>query len=323
MIVSVTRVLNEDDVIEAFVRHTATYVDRMMLLDNGSTDRTLEILQALRTEGYPIHVLQARSVHFVEVAYNTLLFHAAAQSFAPAWVLCLDADEFIDTRSLNGLLTTRLAAVPPEIACLKVPLVNYYAPVPAPDDLLVTRRFTLRDATDRGIPKCVIRGGIMDRQPTIDVGNHELWLGDAPAPSLVAADLTLAHYPSRHPLQWLTKATLGRLKVLAAGTTDTKRALNEHYTPVLDLLRDDPARLLTDPVFLTTTLPPFPLVEDPIAYAGLPLRYTRPSDPLLKALRCVAAGAEQLARHHGRLLDADPATRARADAWGMETEILF
>ena len=45
-------------------------------------------------------------------------------------MLCLDADEFLDTRSLPGLLAARLAAVPPEVACLKVPLVNDYAPRP-------------------------------------------------------------------------------------------------------------------------------------------------------------------------------------------------
>jgi len=73
-------------------------------------------------------------------------------------------------------------------------------PVPAPSDLLITRRFVLRDATERGIAKWVIRGGIMNLRPTIDVGNHEVWLGDAPAPSLVAEDLALAHCPSRHPL---------------------------------------------------------------------------------------------------------------------------
>jgi hypothetical protein len=33
-------------------------------------------------------------------------------------------------------------------------------------------------------------------------------------------------------------------------------------------LREDPARLLADPVFLATTLPPLPLVEDPITCGG-------------------------------------------------------
>lgn len=315
--------LNEDDVIEAFVRHTASFVDHMLLLDNGSTDRTLEILRALHAEGYPIRVLQAESVHFVEIAYNTMLFHAAARAFAAAWVFCLDADEFIDTRRLADPLRDRLAAVPAEIACLQLPLVNYYAAVSEADDLLVPRRFTLRDATDRRIYKCAVRGDLRDQQPTIDAGNHGVWFDDAAAPTLVVEDLSLAHYPHRHAMQWLTKATLGRLKVLATGEQAMESQWSNHYTPVLELLRDDPGRLLTNPAFMATTPPAIPLVEDPIAYAGLPLRYTQAGDPLLKAVRCLAAGAEQLARHHGRLLADDPAARAQADRWSMETKILF
>ncbi len=232
----------------------------------------------------------------------------------------LDADEFIDARRVGGLLRSRLNAVPEAFACLHLPLVNYHAPGPA-DDLLVPRRFTLRDTTDRKIYKCVVRGSIVDRQLEIDAGNHGVWLDGVPAPIQVMEDIVLAHYPHRHALQWLTKATLGRLKVLATGGNEAE--WSTHYTPVLDILRDDPAQLLSNPAFLATAPPPIPLTEDPIAYAGLPLRFTQPSDPLMKAVRCLAAAAERLARQHGRLLAADPDTRARADRWSMETEVLF
>lgn len=49
-VVCFTRILNEDDIIEAFVRHHATHVEEMLFLDNGSSDRTVEILTALRGE---------------------------------------------------------------------------------------------------------------------------------------------------------------------------------------------------------------------------------------------------------------------------------
>ena len=47
---AVTRVLNEEDIIEPFIRHHAAFVEAHILLDNGSGDRTLEILAALRRE---------------------------------------------------------------------------------------------------------------------------------------------------------------------------------------------------------------------------------------------------------------------------------
>ncbi len=323
MLVSITRVLNEDDIIEAFVRHTATYVDRMLLLDNGSTDRTEEILRALHAEGYPITLLRARSVHFVEIAYNTVLFHAAVHTFAPDWLLYLDADEFIDARRLPHGLPARLAAIPPEVACLKVPLVNYHTADPAMDDLLIPRRFTLRDTGQYGVVKCMVRAALAAKKPTIDAGNHDVWIDDGPAPSQVAEDLSLAHYAVRHPAQWMAKATLGRLKALAAGREAEQRQWSCHYTPMLDLLRTNPSRLWTDPVFRTTPPPGLSLEEDPITYAGLPLRHTRPGDPVIKAIQALATGAEQLARHHGRLLDAEPAVRKQAQDWAMEMTVVF
>ncbi len=323
MLVSITRVLNEDDIIEAFVRHTATYVNRLVLLDNGSTDRTEEILRALHAEGYPITLLRAQSVHVVQSAHNTILLHAVVQSLAPDWVLPLDADEFIDTRRLTQLLPARLAAVPPEVACLKLPLINYHAPDLTMDDLLIPRRFSLRDTTKRDVVKCMIRGSIALADVTIEAGNHNVWTGDSLAPSQVAEDLSLAHYPVRHPAQWVAKATLGRLKALATGVEAEQQQWSRHYTSMLDLLRTEPARLWTDPGLRAMPPPGLSLAEDPITYAGVPLRHTRPSDPVLKAIQNLAAGVEQLARHHGRLLDADPAMRKRAHDWAMEMTVVF
>jgi hypothetical protein len=57
-IVSVTRILNEDDIVEAFVRHNAVHADHMLFLDDSSIDRTLEILQTLQVEGFPLTVFQ-------------------------------------------------------------------------------------------------------------------------------------------------------------------------------------------------------------------------------------------------------------------------
>ena len=49
--VSVTRILNEDDIVEAFVRHNIGHLSHMIFIDNGSTDRTLLILKHLQANG--------------------------------------------------------------------------------------------------------------------------------------------------------------------------------------------------------------------------------------------------------------------------------
>ena len=49
-VVSITMVKNESDIIESFVRYYLNVVDEMIILDNGSTDETLKILNKLKDE---------------------------------------------------------------------------------------------------------------------------------------------------------------------------------------------------------------------------------------------------------------------------------
>ncbi|MCI6101295.1 MAG: glycosyltransferase family 2 protein [Selenomonas sp.] len=55
-IVAISMVKNEMDIIESFVRHTLGFADLLIIADHKSTDRTREILEALRTEGLPLLV---------------------------------------------------------------------------------------------------------------------------------------------------------------------------------------------------------------------------------------------------------------------------
>ena len=305
--VSVTRLLNEDDIIEAFVRHTATIVDRMILLDNGSTDRTMPILQALHQEGLPITVLQSRSVFFVEQPVNTMLYHAAVSAFRADWVLYLDADEFIDER--RAAIRPALDRLAPEIDCVILLMRDYHADPAAPADLLVMNRLTLRGEADPDARKCMVRGGL---PPELEVvaGNHGARLPGRKLAAAMLPDIVLAHFPVRDGPNGIAKAAIGSLKVLAAGQAEMAAQMNAHYQPVLAGLRDDPGRLLQNAGMMAAR-PDTPLVADPIGYAGGALRYTAGTDPAMRAVSRLAAAAEQLARSHGGLLDADPAARQR------------
>jgi hypothetical protein len=318
LFVSITRILNEDDVVEAFVRHSCAQVDHMLLLDNGSIDRTVDILRALHAEGLPITVLRAVSVVFDEEEANSVLYRAACDVFHPSWVICLDADEFLDVRgpSLRETLMAVAAATP----AVTVTLRNYVSLGNDYSDLLVPRRMVLRDATDRGVAKQFIRGGI-DGTVTLSAGNHSAWIGGILAGSLPLETVALAHYPSRHPLQGAVKAVLGRIKVLArGGGADAVAQTANHYIPFLDIMCRDPALLLHADWYMENQRPAFAVVEDPIRYAGGDLRYTVASDPAMKALRCLGTALERLAASHGRLLDADPVARARVTDEGLRVE---
>ena len=110
-LVAATRILNEQDIVEAFVRHTAAFVDHHVLLDNGSIDGTLDILGKLRGEGLQVSLYGTASLSFNEVESGTFLFRTAVTAHGADWVLMLDTDEFIDGRHIGASLRDYLAWV--------------------------------------------------------------------------------------------------------------------------------------------------------------------------------------------------------------------
>lgn len=312
-LVTVTRVRNEDDIIEAFVRHHCKLVDHCILLDDGSTDRTPDILQALRAEGLPLSVYRACSATFVESAHNTFLLRRAA-ALGADWVLCVDSDEFIDERSLPGSLRDTLAAMPPEILVVEAELVNYHATsADNAAEWIVPQRLRRRSTDPSGVFKVFVRGRFAAFGGEVENGNHNVRLHGTPMSPLRLPGLYLAHYAMRTGWQMLAKAVSGRLKVLATGRAEVERGSAMHYTELLGNLRDHPEWLLFDPGFLSGRRAPDGIhggaEDDPMDYRGGELRHTYPLDPRLHAARSLLAYLELLASRHGALLDALPQAR--------------
>ncbi len=315
-LVAVTRVLNEDDIVEAFVRHHAALVDHHILLDNGSTDRSLAILKALRAEGLPLTVLQTRAAHFCEPPVLTAL-HRMAAGMGADWVLMLDCDEFVDQRGAEGGLRAVLEALPPEQGVLHLPTVPYY--VTAGDDaaeLLVPRRIRHREPQPQPNPKVVARGALALQNVTVAAGSHGVVQNGRYLPAPTATGVRLAHYERRSSAQLVAKHVIGRLKTIAAGQTATDNKWATHYNRIFETTRDDPAATVGNPGLLAA-MTPAGLIEDPIDYLGGALRHTVAADPALKAAASLAAFGEALASQHARLLDTNEGARLQAHNWSL------
>jgi hypothetical protein len=319
MIVAATRILDEIDIVEAFVRHTAAFVDHHLLLDNGSRDGTLGILAALRVEGLPLTVLSNPSVAFAEDDANTALFREAV-ALGAAWVVFLDADEFIDDRSVDGGLAGKLnhaVRYRPLVSQLKVGLTDYI-PIHAddPGEAVVPRRVKWRGERSENF-KSIVHARVARDGAMIRAGGHgACWPhGNEVWPYVIDPDLTYAHYSERNSWQWISKFVRGWSKVLAAGETEVARGSSLHYEPAFRLLRDHPEAILENPVVMGWKNERPGLRHDPIDYRGGALRYTPPIDHRLRAVSGMMRHLEALARRHGRLLDASPEARRLTSEW--------
>ena len=121
-LIAVSRVRNEADIIEAFVRHHARYFDLLVIDDDGSTDGTYEMLCSLQVAGLPLDVSRVPSTSGYEQSrHMTRLLRTAVDRRAD-WVVPLDADEFIEPAE-GRTLAEMLAECEPHL--LSIPWANF------------------------------------------------------------------------------------------------------------------------------------------------------------------------------------------------------
>jgi len=217
-LVSLTRVKIDGDVIEEFVRHTARYVDELVIVDNASPDAARQTLLDLQAEGLPITLLED---DFIEMRLDTIETYAR-EVFArsnPDYLLPLDADEFLRAESREAL-EAKLTALPsPGYA--KVCWVTY---VPTKNEDRSEERILARMRYHLAREIWPTEKVFLPRHfgETTDVklipGAHGVLVGDGTQfPATMLADVTLAHFPVRSLTQIQSKVLLGWSAALAAG----------------------------------------------------------------------------------------------------------
>lgn len=292
-VVGVSRVLDEADIIEPFIRHHAALLDLHIVLDNGSSDRTLEILLALHGEGVALQVYQTQSPIFLEQAYNTGLYRLALGEGAD-WVMFLDADELLGVRGAARPHDV-LAAAPDGIVCLRLGAHTYARPEPAPGThafAALRRRTGLPE-----MPKVAVRR-LEPERVAIYAGNHLAFIDGVEEPGLPQDRLWIAHVPDRSPLQVARKTILARLKPIASGAAAAAHFAT-HRGSAFEALKLDAGGWLERAM---ASEPP-DLIEDQFDYLGGTLRHTDPSDDLARLISLLAAQTELLARSHGAIMD--------------------
>jgi SAM-dependent methyltransferase len=234
MVVGISMVKNEDDIIEQFVRHNLQFVDSLVILDNGSVDDTQRILRFMQEEGLPILILDDPISSYIQDQKMTRLLRAVTSSFFPEFVVPLDADEFIACKSRNVFLET-LRQIPSGAVGL-VPWQTYVV-LPSYggrtfEDLprnFVSRRVS---ETPQFFKAMARTDGCHATNIAFSQGNHHATTNTGELlPSIHLAGVKLAHYPVRSPNQVAAKGIITAMATLEKNPNSEKEGVCfQHFT---------------------------------------------------------------------------------------------
>lgn len=95
---AVINILNEEKNIERVLK-SLKWVDEVVIVDDGSTDNTLDILGKLKIDDRRLRVFKHKSAGYVEPARNFAILKATGD-----WILIVDADEEISETLVKRLI---------------------------------------------------------------------------------------------------------------------------------------------------------------------------------------------------------------------------
>jgi SAM-dependent methyltransferase len=238
--VCISMVRNEQDIIEPFLRHNSRYFDAMIVLDNGSADRTRAIALETARELGSIFVTDLRQKAYDQGAIFTRASSFVQEAFFADFVMFLDADEFLMAPSPEQFRQELDKVAIGETALLPW---RTYLPDPAagPDDGEdVLKRITWRRTRERPLyGKIALRlGGRTDERFIIGQGAH--WAQSSNGEPLRQHDLPeeifIAHLPVRSRSQMLAKGVVGWRANLARAESARREA--QQWQRLHDLYHD-------------------------------------------------------------------------------------
>lgn len=207
MVIAISMVRDEADIVESTLRHMATQVDRLIVADNRSRDGTRDILNVLSSE-LPLTVLDEPQIGYYQSQAMTALAHRAAEEGAE-WIVPFDADEW--HYSDDGRIADVLRS------CAEVVAVasshNHVATAEdSPEEADPIARLRWREREPYYLPKIACRAL---PSMTIGLGNHTVEYGVEV--DRVWGKIAIRHFPYRSLEQFERKVKNGAAAIRATG----------------------------------------------------------------------------------------------------------
>jgi glycosyltransferase involved in cell wall biosynthesis len=239
-IFSISMVKNEEDIIESFVRYHMCILDGMIILDNGSEDNTLEILNALKEEGIPIYIFESENKIYNQYQIRNELLLKAINKFKVDIVTPLDADEFLISTS-GGNPRKILEKIDSDTFLL----LKWKTYVPDPDknqdETFIPAKITsARDESLENYYKVIVPREIVEKyHAKLSKGCHGLLYDRKYNKNIyqhITPDLRIAHFPIRSKDQTVKKVVVGWINTL--NHIEKGKTESYHWKLIFDVIKE-------------------------------------------------------------------------------------
>lgn len=214
-------VRNEEDIIRANIEfHRSMGVDYFLVMDHGSDDETLTILDEFSSKGF-LKIYHQANTGYYQSEWVSQMAREAYSDYDADWIINNDADEF--WWPSHGNLKESLSLVPNEIDGLYIKRYNF-PPIKNNDTTCFYDAMIYRDLLSVNSHGSPLPGKMCHRacrDVVVSQGNHDA-CGSAIQIKQESRLLEILHFPLRSLSQFTNKIRLGGMAYMNSPMLDER-----------------------------------------------------------------------------------------------------